>query len=597
MYSSKESINILTALLIKSGVRYAVLCPGSRNVPIVHNFTECGKIKCISVTDERSAAFQALGIRLATGEKVVVCVTSGSALLNLMPGVAEANYRQAGLIVLSADRPAAWIDQNEGQTMPQYQVLKDFVDLSVNLPEISSTSEFAKVNRWHCERLVNEAILKNEEKHHPSVHINIPITEPLFECSFEKLPEVRKISHPSLVSHPSQSSLASQSSLSAGLDFSNSDLEQFICSALQNSRRPMIVTGQMNRNEKMDSMLVEISKHIFVFSEQIATDAFCVSYDRMMNFMKEEDAPDLIFYLGGNFISKKIKKYFRENLSEAVVVGVSDDGKIHDVFMHMDSLLNVSHLDFINALHQILLDNSQEKDLENPHEIAPEKTEEFVLGNPFDKINFSKLKELENSMKELSDINPVYSEPLAIKLFEEQISNFDKKTYDVHYGNSLPIRIGSVFAQHYIYVNRGLNGIEGSLSTAVGHAIATDKDVYCVIGDLSFFYDCNALWNSNLTGNFKILLLNNSKGGIFHTLPGLENIASRDKYVAAEHRVHAEGICQSFNINYMKATNMDELQEMLSGDFMKERNRPTLLEVFTDPNVDEIEYKKIMNMC
>ena len=119
MYSDKENVNILTALLAAHGIKHAVVCPGSRNAPIVHNLNECPGISCIPVTDERSAGFVALGVAQATGMPVVVCITSGSALLNLAPAVAEACYQHLPLVVVSADRPAAWIDQLDGQTLPQ----------------------------------------------------------------------------------------------------------------------------------------------------------------------------------------------------------------------------------------------------------------------------------------------------------------------------------------------------------------------------------------------------------------------------------------------------------------------------------------------
>jgi 2-succinyl-5-enolpyruvyl-6-hydroxy-3-cyclohexene-1-carboxylate synthase len=90
MFSNKENVNILTALLQAHGVRHAVVCPGSRNAPIVHNLNECSCIKCYPVTDERSAGFYALGMMQALHAPVVVCVTSGTALLNLAPAVAEA---------------------------------------------------------------------------------------------------------------------------------------------------------------------------------------------------------------------------------------------------------------------------------------------------------------------------------------------------------------------------------------------------------------------------------------------------------------------------------------------------------------------------
>ena len=105
MYCSKENVNILTALLVAHGVRHAVVCPGSRNSAIVHNFNECPFIQCYPVTDERSAGFYAMGMAQALKQPVVVCVTSGTALLNLAPAIAEAFYQHIPLVAISADRP------------------------------------------------------------------------------------------------------------------------------------------------------------------------------------------------------------------------------------------------------------------------------------------------------------------------------------------------------------------------------------------------------------------------------------------------------------------------------------------------------------
>ena len=117
MFGDKKNINILTSLLIAHGVRKAVVCPGSRNAPILHSLNECDGMTCYPVTDERSAGFYALGMSLADDNPVALCVTSGTALLNLAPAVAEATYRHHGLVIISADRPSAWIRQLDGQTL------------------------------------------------------------------------------------------------------------------------------------------------------------------------------------------------------------------------------------------------------------------------------------------------------------------------------------------------------------------------------------------------------------------------------------------------------------------------------------------------
>ena len=116
MYSDKKSILQLVALLKAHGVRKMVLCPGSRNAAIVHTLANIEDFTCYSITDERSAGFFAIGLSLQGGGPAAVCCTSGSALLNLHPAVSEAYYQQVPLIVISADRPAAWIGQMDGQT-------------------------------------------------------------------------------------------------------------------------------------------------------------------------------------------------------------------------------------------------------------------------------------------------------------------------------------------------------------------------------------------------------------------------------------------------------------------------------------------------
>ena len=131
-----------------------------------------------------------------------------------------------------------------------------------------------------------------------------------------------------------------------------------------------------------------------------------------------------------------------------------------------------------------------------------------------------------------------------------------------------------------------MNGIEGSLSTAVGFAATTDDKVFCIVGDLSFFYDQNALWNQNLGGNLRIILLNNDGGGIFSSLKGLEQNEERKQFIAGEHHTQAQGICAQNDVGYLKARNMEEMQIGIVTLLTKETVRPLLLEVQTDMETD-----------
>lgn len=173
----------------------------------------------------------------------------------------------------------------------------------------------------------------------------------------------------------------------------------------------------------------------------------------------------------------------------------------------------------------------------------------------------------------------------AVKILEESLADMDYE-YHVHYANSSAVRLADIYSDHYVWCNRGVNGIEGSLSTAAGFSVACRDMVFCVIGDLSFFYDQNALWNTNLRGNFRMLLLNNGGGGIFYNLKGLKESNACEKLVAACHMTTAQGICTQNDIGYMSARNAEELRLGIAMLLASDAKRPMLLEVFTDISDD-----------
>ena len=503
MYSNKENVNILTSLLVAHGIRHAVVCPGSRNAPIVHNLNECPGIQCYPVTDERSAGFYALGMAQYLDEPVVVCVTSGTALLNLAPAVAEAYYQHRSLVVVSADRPAQWIDQLDGQTLPQPDALGRFVRRAVSLPEPHDEEE-----HWYCNRLVNEALIVR----HAPVHINVPITEPLFQFTVSELPEERKI------------------------ELLPADIPPYTLSHLvrmfMQSARPMLIAGQP-MNPHLD-------------------EAVCLVKD------DESYVPDFVLYIGGSIVSKRLKHFLRK-AKETWAVNAT--GEVNDTFM------NLTHV--VQGDGEVVADQIR-----------------FMLeqqSHPF----VEKWKALLAKVRAQAEAyRPAYSQMAAVKCFEANVPDST-----VLYANSQAIRLANIYARHSVYCNRGVNGIEGSLSTAAGFSCVAAQRVFCVIGDLSFFYDQNALWNQNLNGKLRILLLNNGKGGIFNLLPGLEQSPARDQLVAASHHTTAEGICRQNNVTYLHASDMKEMQQGIDALLHVESGRPVLLEVFTNAEEDERVYR------
>ena len=535
MYSDKENVNILTSLLVNHGVNKAIVCPGSRNAPIVHNLNECLDIQCYPVTDERSAGFYALGMAQATDSPVVVCVTSGTALLNLLPAVAEAFYQHIPLIVVSADRPAQWINQLDGQTIPQNGALNSFVKKSINIPEFHDEEE-----RWYCNRMINDALISCACGICGPVHINVPITEPLYEFTKTKLPVERKIEF-----------------VSASVDTTRA--RTLMLDRFKHASRPMIVIGQCHLNSLNERLSMYLKSNVVVLIEPLSAGGDQQYMDEIVRCVENDERyfPDFILYIGDCIVSKSIKKFLRKVARTAEVWMAREDGKIADTLMNAVGVIegNVSEL----------LDN-----------VKFDKSEEYYH-------LWHDSAEVKNIVERCRSFVPEYSQMYAVKSFEEAISHHDVIR---HYANSMSVRLGCIYSKGYMYVNRGINGIEGSLSTAAGYSLASDRDVYCVIGDLSFFYDQNALWNRNIGGNFKILLLNNGGGAIFGKFEGLKDSNARDNLVMAKHDTSAVGICSANHINYIVASNAEELKAGLDKFINMKSDSPTVLEVFTDAEND-----------
>ena len=557
MYSDKENINILTSLLVSYGVRHIVVCPGSRNAPLVHNFDVSPDITTHAVTDERSAAFFALGLRLRLRQPVAVCVTSGSALLNTMPGAAEATYQHEGIIIISADRPQAWIGQLDGQTMPQHGALGTFASPSVSLPEPHNDTE-----RWLCRRLICEAMIANTCPPFPSVHINVPVSEPLFGFSTPCLPEIPPVGI-------------------ADLDDQNG--RETLRRILKGKRRLMVISGQTYDDSAAGLLMDKASGCVFV-AEWLSPYGRVRHIDEILRTTCAEELdnmrPDCIVYIGGHTVSKRLRHYMRSLDSRTMFITVSDDGMLHDVSQHTTLVVKATAGDFMRMICN--------------GAICPDADMDFVR----------RWHDMDNmAARRISASCPPYSQMLAIRRLEE---NIDNSKDIVCYANSLSVRAGMMYASAYRYCNRGLNGIEGTLSMAAGMAAGAKEEgmtagnmtaaqnVYCVIGDLSFFYDSNALWIQELAGNLRIMLINNQRGAIFGMLPGLDRSPAHKPLIAAGHNATAEGICSQYGMEYYRATDTPSLEEGIRLLTSGVHDRPVVLEVLTDADTDADAYSKAL---
>ncbi|MBF1585363.1 MAG: 2-succinyl-5-enolpyruvyl-6-hydroxy-3-cyclohexene-1-carboxylic-acid synthase [Prevotella sp.] len=539
MYSNQEHINCLTSLLVAHQVKYAVLCPGSRNAPIVHNLNACPILHCYSVTDERSAGFYALGLSLMIHEPVAICVTSGTALLNVLPAIAEAWHQHVPLILISADRPAAWIGQQDGQTLQQQGSLSHFVRCVVDI----STPHTAE-DSWFCNRRLNEALIKAQQGSGAPVHINLHIDEPLYDFSVSELPEERSIS------------------------LCTPTLQSAICQSLQaelhRALRPVVVMGQLAFSADWDAVVAHLqSQGIVVLCEPLSSSAIEAPIDALMALAETADIafPDFILYVGGTLVSKQLKAFLRRALNASCWV-VNEEGDIYDTFQNLRGVVQATPCAILQALVW---------------------GRDVTWRQSWQALNV-------RAKNHVNSFSPHYSSMQVIRYFEQLLSELPGVPV-VHYGNSMAVRIGCLYARHFIYCNRGVNGIEGSLSTAAGQSLGTEENVFCIIGDLSFFYDQNALWNQNLRGNLRILLLNNGGGAIFSKFEGLRQSEAREKFVMGVHQTSAKGICMACHVDYYAATSSADSLAMLPILLTQKRERPVLLEVFTKAEDDMRAYE------
>lgn len=537
MYSDKKSVLQLVALLKAHGITQLVLSPGSRNAPLIHSFTADNDFTCYSVVDERSAGFFALGIIQARQQPVAVCCTSGTAALNLGPAVAEAYYQQLPLLVISADRPSAWIGQSDGQTIPQSGMFEGMVLRSVQLPEVKDEEE-----EWHCNRLINEAILSldNNGIFGPA-HINIPLSEPLFSFGYKQLPQVRVIRR------------------SKGILTLPQKEEESYTTRYRLATKKMIIVGQLPPGHGLAELLQKISDEqgVVVLADRLSnipTGPFD-RFDAMLRTSDEEEllelVPELVIMLGGHIVSKRLKQFIRKTGVNALWQ-VTPSGEVSDTFQKLTDVIRCDPAAFLQRLATLSAES-----IENRYR-----------------------ERWENAVVTITPPEAIYSDIGITGHFLRQLPGGSA----LHLANSQAVYLTQQFnlpAGVDLFCNRGTNGIEGSLSTAVGYAAASERLTFLLTGDMSFFYDMNGLWNRHLSPHLRILLNNNGGGGIFHTLPGLNRSEALDGFVAAAHTTEARTWAEQRGFLCLTARNTEELQQQLPLFMNHKGDRPVLLEVFT----------------
>jgi len=479
------------------------------------------------------------------GKPVALVCTSGSAAMNYFPAVAEAFFQEIPLVVITADRPTEWIDQYDGQTVFQPDLYGKHVKKSFRFPDSFESPDQA----WHANRICNEAInLANQFPAGP-VHLNIPLREPFYPKSGEQIifPE-----HPRLIELIEASN--------AKANFSALEHE------IQTYKNILIIPGQQNQDLHLLTLLNRLrkEKNLISVTDTISNlqSEFTVSlHDHWLGNpeLTEGLQPDLIITFGKSIISKSLKLFIRK--SNAKHWHIQSDGKAKDTFQKLNRIISCTPTPFLEWLLTSV--STQEKDFAERWDSLQSRTK-TILETSLDSAAFGEYSALH----------------FLIKFIPEQSK--------IHVANSMSVRYLNFLGKRNqeIYCNRGTSGIDGSNSTAVGCALATDQMVTLITGDLAFFYDRNAFWHNYPLPNLRIILLNNHAGGIFRLIDGPANQPELEEFFETRQALNAHHLAAEFGFDYHLVNNKTALEHSIK-EFYEQSTAPKLLEIVSKSKENE----------
>ncbi|MBI9041284.1 2-succinyl-5-enolpyruvyl-6-hydroxy-3-cyclohexene-1-carboxylic-acid synthase [Lutibacter sp.] len=534
-FPKNELAQIVIASCIANAIEHVIISPGSRNAPLTIGFSNHPSIKTYSIVDERCAAFFAVGMAQQLRKPVAIVCTSGSALLNYYPAISEAFYSNIPLLVISADRPKHLIDIGDGQTIRQENVFQNHILASVNLEE-----NYTDLNA--VKNIINNAIFKVKFEKGP-VHINVPFDEPLYETS-ENLLVVDAVIEAEKQEH-----------------IDDSLLEVFARSWNASSKK-MILVGEYFPNEALQRQLEYFvnDPSVLVLIENTANVShpkFINSIDKLIFPLEDNELeffqPDILLSLGGLIVSKKIKQHLRK----------------YQPKQHW-------HIDTKRAFDTFLC-------LKHHFKVSPNYFfSQFIIKVTTVESNYQQFWLSKKAGRLLKHKNFVENcEYSDLKVFDALLKSIPNNT-QLQLSNSSVIRYSQLFDVNKsinVFCNRGTSGIDGSTSTAIGAANTIEGNNVFITGDISFFYDSNALWNNYIPTNFRIIVVNNGGGGIFRFIPGPQKSNALD-YFETPHNLTAEHLCKMYKLEYFSACNSDSLKRELT-NFYEDSEQPKLLEIFT----------------
>jgi len=559
-YSRIPVAQSIVHLCLRKGIHQVVISPGSRNAPLTIGFTKHPKIKAYSIVDERCAAFFGLGIAQQTHTPVALVCTSGSALLNYYPAISEAFYSDIPLVVISADRPTERVDIGDGQTIRQKNVFENHILYSANLyseivPKTPVTDpavlQKLEESQRHNEQEINKALNIAIEQQGP-VHINVPFYEPLYDVVAQE--SVKPID---VLPKPIAPELQ-ENELDTYIDIWNA------------AKRKLVVVGVLPPNSLEQHIVDYLGSQpdVLVFTETTSNlhhPNFCTRIDNLIGSLDDSGfkdlQPEVLLTFGGMVISKKLKAFLR-NYQPKHHWHV-DEKKAYDTYFCLNKHFEVSPETFFTAF----IDKVQSQ-------VSTYQSHWLKIRAKRDRLHEAYIAEM----------------PWCdFKVFDMILSDIPNN-YQLQLGNSSAVRYAQLFDLNKtlsVYCNRGTSGIDGSTSTAIGATVATQKPTILITGDLSFFYDSNALWNQYVPKHFRIIVINNSGGGIFRILPNKDKDSDNfNTFFETTHSLDASHLCKMYDWEY-KSAGDEAAYAFAKASLYQPTDRPVLLEIFTPRTIND----------
>jgi 2-succinyl-5-enolpyruvyl-6-hydroxy-3-cyclohexene-1-carboxylate synthase len=551
--SDKSAVQDFLALSKCHEIKHVILCPGSRNAPFSISLFHDKRFNTHIIPDERSAAFFALGMAQQQQQPVVLICTSGTASLNFSPAIAEAFYQRVPLLIVTADRPIEWIDQGEGQSIRQLNVFQNFVKASFEIQEEAVHPDIV----WYNNRIMDEAMRLTNQGVAGPVHINFPLREPLYKTSNERTYQVKTVER---IAAPQ------------GLDPTTA---QIITSQLEYCNRVLILAGQHPKHEALNTALECWAQedNVFILTEahsNLASERWCSTIDRtitgLSEFQLQSLYPEIIITFGHNIISRKVKDWLRKNKCDHWHIDTSGEGL--DTLKQLQRIIPMDPASFFQTVQpKCGAKSNYAASFRALHEQRKTASQQYLTQMPW------------------CDLKAFYH------IYQHIPSN-----YELQMGNSSVVR--------YILLqdarpdiahngNRGVAGIDGCTSTAIGAAWASQSETVLISGDIAFFYDSNAFWNDYVSKKLKIVVINNQGGGIFRIIDGPASSAARDQYFETTHQRSAQGLAQMYSLPFKQCDQIDTLESSLN--WLWSSDQCAILEIITPRETNDLELKKYFN--